>query len=180
MRRYSSVRMAFGEARLNWEIIGATGEWAGALAVVVTLFYLARQIRQNTKATKTGASYAVNESLSRLVGALRADGELADIWLRGCQDIELLNDVEHVRFTSHVLDMLNLAEYAYQLEKQGLSDTHIDFIPWIALHYRDHPGFRSFVDSLKDGYLGSPDLYARMTDPEAAYGTNVYRRASSS
>ncbi len=39
---------------MNWEIIGSTGEWAGAIAVVVTLFYLARQIRQqniNTAAT---------------------------------------------------------------------------------------------------------------------------------
>ena len=100
--------------------------------MVITLFYLAKQIRQNTKATRAGTSHALNESLSRLMGALRADGEMADIWFRGCQDIEALNDVEHVRFTSHILDMLNLAEYAYQLEKQGLSDTHIDFVPWIA------------------------------------------------
>jgi len=34
---------------LNWEIVGATGEWVGAAAVVVTLFYLARQISVNAK-----------------------------------------------------------------------------------------------------------------------------------
>ena len=35
---------------MNWEAIGAVGEIVGALAVLVTLVYLAMQIRQNTKA----------------------------------------------------------------------------------------------------------------------------------
>ena len=30
---------------MNWEVIGALGEWAGALVVAVTLIFLARQIR---------------------------------------------------------------------------------------------------------------------------------------
>ena len=68
---------------MNWEITGATGEWAGAVAVVLTLFYLARQIHQNTQATKTGASYSFNDSLSKQLGAVRDDGDFADIWLRG-------------------------------------------------------------------------------------------------
>jgi hypothetical protein len=38
---------------MNWEMIGATGEWAGSLAVVVTLFYLARQIRTSTNQANT-------------------------------------------------------------------------------------------------------------------------------
>ena len=39
----------------------------------------------------------------------RSDGEFAEIWLRGCRDLESLDDVEKVRFTHHLLDMLNLA-----------------------------------------------------------------------
>jgi len=34
---------------MNWEIITAIGEIIGALAVVISLIYLAKQIRQNTK-----------------------------------------------------------------------------------------------------------------------------------
>ena len=161
---------------MNWEVIGATGEWAGAAVVVVTLFYLARQIRQNTRATKAGTSYSVNESLSKIVGALRSDGEFAEIWIRGCEDIDALNEVERLRFTSHLLDMLNLAEYVYQLEKQDLSEAHIDYIPWIALLYRENPGIRSFMDDLKEGYAGSKELFERMTDADVAFGTNLYKR----
>ena len=161
---------------MNWEVIGATGEWAGAIVVVATLFYLARQVRQHTRASRAGASYAINNSLSKIVGVIRADGEFADIWIRGCEDIDALNPVERVRFTSHLLDMLNLAEYVNQLEMQDLSDAHIDYIPWIALLYRENPGIRSFMDSMKPGYAGSKELFDRMTDTDTAFGTNVYGR----
>jgi hypothetical protein len=34
---------------MNWEALGAIGEIVGAIAVVVTIGYLAVQIRQNTE-----------------------------------------------------------------------------------------------------------------------------------
>ncbi len=70
--------------------------------------------------------------------------------------------------------MLNLAEHFFLLEQQNLSRTHVDFIPWVALLYGENPGYRAFVDLLKDGYAGSPELYARITDIDSAHGTNVY------
>ncbi len=36
---------------MNWEAIGAIGELMGATAVVVTLLYLVKQIKQNTEST---------------------------------------------------------------------------------------------------------------------------------
>ncbi len=39
----------------NWEIIGATGEWAGAIVVIATLFYLAGQVKQSQKMEKAVA-----------------------------------------------------------------------------------------------------------------------------
>ena len=35
---------------MNWEAIGAVGEVAGAVGVILTLAYLARQMRVNTVA----------------------------------------------------------------------------------------------------------------------------------
>ncbi len=37
---------------MNWDAIGATAEALGAIAVVVTLGYLAIQVKQNTSALK--------------------------------------------------------------------------------------------------------------------------------
>ena len=40
---------------MNWEAIGAVGESLSAVAVLITLVYLAVQIRQNTHAMKISA-----------------------------------------------------------------------------------------------------------------------------
>ena len=37
---------------MNWEITGAISELIGAIAVVVSLLYLAKQIKQNTASTE--------------------------------------------------------------------------------------------------------------------------------
>ena len=40
---------------MDWDIVSATGEWAGAIAVFVTLIYLSLQIRQNNRGIKSAA-----------------------------------------------------------------------------------------------------------------------------
>jgi heme/copper-type cytochrome/quinol oxidase subunit 1 len=47
---------------MNWEAIAAIGELIGAVAVVVTLIYLAAQIRHNTKTTKAATRQAISDS----------------------------------------------------------------------------------------------------------------------
>ncbi len=41
---------------LNWDAIGALGEVAGAVGVIVTLIYLAIQVRQNTSVTRASTA----------------------------------------------------------------------------------------------------------------------------
>ena len=71
--------------------------------------------------------------------------------------------------------MLNLAEYVNVLEKQGLSDVHIDYIPWVITLYKENPGFKTFVDSIGESdYAGSKELYQRLTNVDLAVGANLY------
>ena len=59
---------------INWDAVGAIGETVGALAVVITLVYLAVQIRQNTKSIRASTYQSVAEALAdssyKLVGNL--------------------------------------------------------------------------------------------------------------
>ena len=144
----------------------------GTVAIVVSLVYVAVQIRQSTAATRAGTSSYIDGALARILAPFRDNPEFAAVWLRGCRDFEALDEIEQLRFTSHLLDMLNLAEHIHQLEKQGLSGTHIDYIPWITLLYRDNPGIRSFLDSLDN--VGSADLTERIKDVGRARGTNIF------
>jgi uncharacterized protein with PQ loop repeat len=60
---------------MNWEAVGAIGEIIGAIAVVVTLIYLAVQVHQNTKSVQASTYQLVAEALAdtcfRLVGAMK-------------------------------------------------------------------------------------------------------------
>jgi len=53
---------------VNWDAIGAVGEVVGALAVVITLIYLARQTQENTKSTNNAAAGAYMQSYSAAWG----------------------------------------------------------------------------------------------------------------
>jgi len=161
---------------MNWDAIGTIAEVAGAVAVVLTLLYLAIQIRQSTTATRAGTSSYIDGALARILAPLRDSPEFAAVWLKGCKDLEALDEIERLRFTSHFLDMLNLAEHVHQLEKQGLAGTHIDYIPWMSLLYRDNPGIRCFLDSMDN--VGSAELTERIKDVRAARGTNIFEAPS--
>jgi len=47
---------------MNWEALGAIGEIVGAVAVVVTLVYLAVQIRQNTRSAKVCSNQLIDSA----------------------------------------------------------------------------------------------------------------------
>ena len=62
---------------MNWEIIGSTGEWAGAIAVVATLFYLARQISESNKFARTSATKEIYDGFVGLNQLILSTPELA-------------------------------------------------------------------------------------------------------
>lgn len=72
---------------MNWDAIGAIGEVVGAAAVIVTLVYLAIQIRQNTRmmenhfrGTDLTAFNAIDESFSRFRAMIASDEDVAELW----------------------------------------------------------------------------------------------------
>ena len=99
---------------MNWEAIGAVGEVIGALGVIVTLGYLAYQIRQNTAqlehSTWTAKAAAVNASnvtLRENRQSIFESAEMADLFLRGNNEPSELSEVHLLRYR---LVMQNVTE----------------------------------------------------------------------
>jgi hypothetical protein len=83
---------------MNWDALGAIGEIIGAIAVFVTLLYLASQIRQNTKAAR---SNAVNSSVSSVVDMKKVfveNDEIADLYVRGSSNPDELDEKEWLKY----------------------------------------------------------------------------------
>ena len=101
---------------MNWEAIGAVGEVAGAVGVIVTLVFLAFQIRQhtgqleeNTRTLKSNALDETQRSWDHWRQHVIEDGYLAELWNRGLEDPERLDQVDALRFDSIVGECFNAA-----------------------------------------------------------------------
>ena len=62
---------------MNWEAIGAVGEVAGAIGVIVTLAFLATQIRQNTTVAKATTRRTLADGMQRLGSYADENDEIA-------------------------------------------------------------------------------------------------------
>jgi hypothetical protein len=65
---------------MNWDAIGAVGEMIGSLAVVVTLVYLAVQVRASTVESEASHFYMNAEQIGEMRGRFM---EHADVWVKG-------------------------------------------------------------------------------------------------
>ena len=83
---------------MNWEAIGAIGEIVGALAVFITLAYLALQIKQNTKAVQSSALDSTVNTISIARQSIYENDEVAKVYLNGLSTPEQLSDLERLKF----------------------------------------------------------------------------------
>ncbi len=95
---------------MNWEAIGAAGEILAAIAVVVTLIYLAKQIRQNSQAVQISALRDTTEHWHRWSEVLATSPELAVIVARGNKSYRQLPESEAMRYGAYVQMFFDSAE----------------------------------------------------------------------
>ena len=77
---------------------GAIGEIVGAGAVIITLLYLATQIRQNSSQIRSEGHVRVTDSYNDIIRQLLADDALFKTIVRGCQNWESLSAFEQSSF----------------------------------------------------------------------------------
>ncbi len=147
------------------QTLGNFGEFVAAIGVVITLAYLALQIRRNTQATQAASHHAITDSLNQGNIAMATDPELTQIYLTGMVDRASLSEVERQRFDSlflayfHVFDTLFFsssngtgAQSLLLAEEKGFS--HLMNIPGIYSWWQDNPfaftpEFRSYMESFR-------------------------------
>ena len=78
---------------MNWEMISAIGQMLGAIGVIISIVYLAAQIRNQNKEGQRAAMNVLTTHWSDLNRTLVENPEMAVLWLRalrsfgrpGCQ-----------------------------------------------------------------------------------------------
>ena len=100
------------------QVLGNLGEFVGAIAVVVTLGYLANQIRQNTRSNSISRGMDIIERRMRLREHMMTNGELAELAVR-CREssLEGLSSADQERIqqiAGYLLGVWSSVEVAYR------------------------------------------------------------------
>jgi hypothetical protein len=83
---------------VDWSIAGVVAEIIGAIAVVITLVFLTVEIRQNRIAVEAATQASISEGWNSVNAVILGSSEVGEIWAKGFNDPESLNQSEKVRF----------------------------------------------------------------------------------
>ena len=75
-------------------------EIIGALVVVVTVVFLALQVRRNTQSLRSTATQTAHQELSELYNTFLEDPSFLDLWMRATEDPSALSNLETARLNA--------------------------------------------------------------------------------
>jgi hypothetical protein len=139
---------------MNWDALGAIGEIIGAAGVIVSLLYLAGQVRNNSRQLRHAAAQAVLDKLNGLIGHLAFTAGAGDVWTRGLSGLDALKDDEElVRFSSMLLQAFWAYEEVLHYRRAGV----IEEWAWIHAkapveHFMRTPGFQEWWQQRRDWF----------------------------
>lgn len=115
------------------ETLGNLGDFIGGIAVVVTLAYLAIQIRQNTRSVRTSSRQDVVDSY-RTINRLLLDPSVARSFSTGLVSYPNLPFAERSRFSALMNEHTLFFQSAYALFESGQleDETYNAYRDWIA------------------------------------------------
>ena len=137
--------------------LGSLGEFVGAIGVVVSLIYLARQMHQNTISVRAASFNSMTENSIRLLEHSLGDGDFADFLHRAEQDPSTLSPGEVVRWDAYMTAVYrHFGNLVYQYRVGAL----------------DRQMWQSYRDTLKK-HLRTPSWGAWFEENKEAFSASL-------
>ena len=151
---------------MNWEALGAVGEIVGAVAVIVTIGYLAVQIRQHTISLRHASTQEILEGIAELNQFLGSTPEVTDLFWRGTSDPESLSEDEWHRFIHIASAMIRRMELMFLNHQQGFVPAQV----WEAQannlrRWFSTPGIQRWFSELRNGLNAEFRRYVEQLKP---------------
>ena len=104
---------------MTFHELGSIGEFVAAIATLITLVYLAIQIRQNTRIVRSTAFQQVVDSFSEISLAISRNRDLTEVFVRGRDGLSSLDPLEQERLRFALVSYFRRAESVYFHSEQG-------------------------------------------------------------
>jgi hypothetical protein len=131
---------------MNWDAISAISQLVGSIAVVVSVLYLAVQLRSSTRVAKVAAMDAAAAALRDVTKPFMENAELARLWRIGLENLDALSAEDQARFFHSAHQFLKAMETIHYHYVNGLLDSQLWF-GWRELlhHYVESPGIKFYL-----------------------------------
>ena len=130
------------------------GEFIGGAAVLVTLIYLAVQVRSNGREQRMLSMREATREMASVNQSVGDSKEKAELWLKGSRDFEELDAVERLRFSVANGHIFRTLEQIYYQEREGGIEPEL---------------WRGFMNQLRD-VAAYPGIQAWWTTRSHWYG----------
>ncbi len=90
-----------------------------AVILVLSVIYLALQVRQNTSAMRMSNFQAGSTTWANVLGMLTNNKEVTDIYRRGMFAFDALNEIEQIRFRSLGMQFLRVFHECFEQQYEG-------------------------------------------------------------
>ena len=98
---------------MSLEVLANIGEFISGVAVVLSLVYLAFQVRQNTESQRTENYARALDRVAVMQARLSADPDLVALVSRGVADAGALSPGQRIQFTWAFYEMFGAFEFMY-------------------------------------------------------------------
>ena len=144
---------------MDWNVVAAWAEVAGAVAVVISLVYLTAQIRQGNTVAKAAGQESVVNAFRNFTQPIAQDPDLYRLFHRGIEEFDSLEGDERGRFFHLAFQFGKVFESAHFHYTRGLLDegTWVGWRNGLA-HYAHAPGWKKYWALRSDLY--SPEFRA--------------------
>ena len=125
---------------MSWAELASLAEIVGAIAVVITLIYIAKEIRQNSRALSMNALRDTTAQWNDWSNMLASSGDLADIVVKATKDYDSLSDAETLRYGGYVQSFFDNVESSRELVVEHRVDHDLDIVESIVARRITDPG----------------------------------------
>jgi len=174
---------------MDLQSLANLGEFVGAIAVVISLVYLALQVRQQNRSLRTENYARALDRIAAIQSGLGRDSELSRLLAKGVADASRLSPPERIQLTWWFYETFGAFEFMFHAaQNRALPDEVWERwsaivgwwlgFPGVRTWWRGRPtpftpGFTAFVERLLREGIADPEAAARWSDFVAGRGPQI-------
>ncbi len=158
---------------MNWEAIGVIAELVGALAVVITLLYVAVQIRLAREDSQVQGTYSSIDLYNKSRSHIIDNPDLTELLAKANRD-EKLTDAEDLRLGTFTNDLVMTCFFSYKttLKYIPLYERSAD-IGYLTEFFKRNPGTLRYWKTEREFVNTMDSEFSKLVDAQMADAANT-------